>query len=95
MQGRITPVVQMRLLLMLIIVSTIPMEQIVGTGTPAQTARESFCRGDPETPATRFARVRLRIFCATSPTANPFDADLCMTYGSTRDSIIRSCITAR
>ncbi len=63
-----------------------------GSETAARTARETFCRdGNPSNPLCTGAVVH---FCRTSATANPFDAELCMTYGSTRDSIIRSCITA-
>ena len=65
-----------------------------GSETAARTARETFCRGDPRNPSNPLCTGAVTHFCATSPTANPFDADLCMTYGSTRDSIIRSCITA-
>ena len=65
-----------------------------GSETAARTARETFCRGDPSNPSNPLCAGAVTHFCATSPTANPFDADLCMTYGSTRDSIIRSCITA-
>ena len=65
-----------------------------GSETAARTARETFCRGDPRNPSNPLCTGAVTHFCATSPTANPFDADLCMTYGSTRDSIIKSCITA-
>ena len=65
-----------------------------GSETAARTARETFCRGNLSNPSNPLCTGAVTHFCATSPTANPFDADLCMTYGSTRDSIIKSCITA-
>ncbi|MCA8834568.1 MAG: hypothetical protein K8953_05720, partial [Proteobacteria bacterium] len=63
-----------------------------GSETAARTARETFCRDGNS--GNSLCAGAVTHFCRTSPTANPFDADLCMTYGSTRDGIIRGCITA-
>ena len=59
--------------------------------TNAQTARETFCRGDSSNSLCAGAVAH---FCDTSATSNPFDADLCFdgtTYDDKRDERTTFC----
>ena len=59
--------------------------------TNAQTARETFCRGDSSNSLCAGAVAH---FCDTSATSNPFDADLCFdgtTYDGKRDERTTFC----
>ncbi len=62
--------------------------------TNAQTARETFCRGDPSNPSNPLCAGAVVHFCDTSATSNPFDADLCFdgtTYDGKRDERTTFC----
>ena len=62
--------------------------------TNAQTARETFCRGDPSNPSNPLCAGAVVHFCDTSATSNPFDADLCFdgtTYDDKRDERTTFC----
>ncbi|MCA8835989.1 MAG: hypothetical protein K8953_12990, partial [Proteobacteria bacterium] len=62
--------------------------------TNAQTARETFCRGDPSNPSNPLCAGAVAHFCDTSATSNPFDADLCFngtTYDGKRDERTTFC----